>query len=363
MIVTHKLIMDLTRREKTPCIDVMQDDRYSRDLQIRLQANGMACRLPEDCSALIRFEKADRRKGAYDTMPDGSKAWRIDGDTVTVRLAPQVCTAPGRTKLMVTLLRGDAELSFFTVELNVHKRLEDVSVSEDYVSIERFVPQPETAAAGQFLKVLAVDKNGRITAMETAEAAGVEGKTAYAYAVEGGYTGTEEEFAKKLAAEVPATCYVGLTVSDSGFMADKTSAQIEEAYQKGRPICCLLPYDEIYLCVPMVARVAEGMAWLFAVTAMGEAVLVMVMDGQAEVMTTQYLTSDDMPSIPTTLPNPYKLKFTGAISAAYDGTMPITVTIPVELPKVTTDQNGAFLRVVNGSWAAAAMDNAEEVTF
>ena len=32
---------------------------------------------------------------------------------------------------------------------------------------------------------------------------GTDGKTAYQYAVEGGYTGTETEFAAKLAAEMP----------------------------------------------------------------------------------------------------------------------------------------------------------------
>ena len=32
---------------------------------------------------------------------------------------------------------------------------------------------------------------------------GADGKSAYQYAVEGGYTGTETEFAKKLATEIP----------------------------------------------------------------------------------------------------------------------------------------------------------------
>ena len=122
MIVTHKLTMDLTRREKLPCIDVMQDDKYSRDLQIRVKSNGIRCRLPEDCSVLIRYEKPDETKGFYDTMPDGSRAWSVGEAELTVRLAPQVCTVPGKVKLMVTLLRAEAELNFFEMELNVHKR-------------------------------------------------------------------------------------------------------------------------------------------------------------------------------------------------------------------------------------------------
>lgn len=45
--------------------------------------------------------------------------------------------------------------------------------------------------------------------------AGADGKSAYAYAVDGGYTGTEEELAAKLAADhipVPATAEVGQTI-------------------------------------------------------------------------------------------------------------------------------------------------------
>lgn len=140
MIVTHKLTMDLTRREKLPCIDVMQDDKYSRDLQIRVKSNGIRCRLPEDCSVLIRYEKPDETKGFYDTMPDGSRAWSVGEAELTVRLAPQVCTVPGKVKLMVTLLRAEAELNFFEMELNVHKRCAGEFVSENYINVERFAP-------------------------------------------------------------------------------------------------------------------------------------------------------------------------------------------------------------------------------
>ena len=34
-----------------------------------------------------------------------------------------------------------------------------------------------------------------------------------------------------------------------------------------------------------------------------------------------------------------------------------------EVPSVTTSDNGKFLRVVNGTWAAAAIDNASGVSF
>lgn len=40
-----------------------------------------------------------------------------------------------------------------------------------------------------------------------------------------------------------------------------------------------------------------------------------------------------------------------------------TLTLSGALPEVTTANNGAFLRVVNGAWAATSLTNAEEVTF
>ena len=36
MIVTHKIKMDLTQWGPPPCIDVVQDDKYSRNIQISL---------------------------------------------------------------------------------------------------------------------------------------------------------------------------------------------------------------------------------------------------------------------------------------------------------------------------------------
>ena len=36
----------------------------------------------------------------------------------------------------------------------------------------------------------------------------LQGKSAYQYAVEGGYTGTEAEFAAKLAAEIPTDSHI-----------------------------------------------------------------------------------------------------------------------------------------------------------
>ena len=108
----------------------------------------------------------------------------------------------------------------------------------------------------------------------------------------------------------------------------------------------------------------------------------------------------DAITIPTALPNPNALTFTGAVSGSYDGSSPLSVEIPSGeggititnaasvgqtirvsavnengkpteweavnmegVPTVTTVNNGQFLRVVNGAWAAATVPNAEEASF
>ena len=40
MIMKHRIVMDLDRGDAGKQIDVMQDDKYSRELEMHLQANG-----------------------------------------------------------------------------------------------------------------------------------------------------------------------------------------------------------------------------------------------------------------------------------------------------------------------------------
>lgn len=169
MIVTHKISMDLAHPSE-PCIEAVQDDRYSRDLQIRLTANELPFCPPEDCVVEVGFSKSDGRSGRYDTMPDGTAAWKLSGNLLTLRLAPQVLTAAGEVSVWVTMSCQGKELSCFPIRLLVHKRPNFTAGSEDYVNIARFLPQPIQAEPGLFLQVEAVDAQGRVTAVRCGEA-------------------------------------------------------------------------------------------------------------------------------------------------------------------------------------------------
>ena len=103
--------------------------------------------------------------------------------------------------------------------------------------------------------------------------AGKDGKSAYQYAVDGGFTGTEAEFAKKLAEEIPKALTV--MVEFDGSSAETGSVipagynvpyyQILAAYERGAAvICCFYDsstYDEI--ATPIIAYNNEE-KWFYA---------------------------------------------------------------------------------------------------
>ena len=167
MILAHQFSLDLVKWGLPPCIDVMQDDKYSRNLEISLYANGRPFAPEDACTVLVRYKKADGIGGVYDTLPDGTKAGQLSGNVVTVALAPQVCNVAGNVELVLTLISGTSELSSFSLQLSVHKIPRGMSSSREYVNITGFIPQPVSAEVGEFLMVGAVAHAGKVTAVRT----------------------------------------------------------------------------------------------------------------------------------------------------------------------------------------------------
>ncbi len=216
MIITHKLNMDLTHSALLSPIDMVQDDKYSRNLELKLFAGSKAVSLPQNCAVLIRYQKSDKNGGCYDTLPDGTAAWHAIGNTLTVALAPQVLTVAGRTELIVTVLDGLSEISTFRIPLQVQPRPEYIEKSERYINTTCFIPQPTAAEIGQYLAVTGRSGSGRIVTVEGVDPP----KSAYQLALEGGYTGTEAEFSKNLAAQIPTK--TSHLTNDSGYVTPDT---------------------------------------------------------------------------------------------------------------------------------------------
>lgn len=183
MIVTHKVSMDLLKPGIQPQIDVVQDDQFTRKIAIALYTNGIAWEIPVDAAAMIRYRKSDGKGGQYDTLPDGTCAWAIEKNVLTIALAPQVMTAAGQVQLSATLVLDAQVLSTFALVLNVRRGIRaETADSTHYFNVTGFLPIPEQAEAGQYLQVSAVDGNGKVTGVEavdmpactTVEGSGIE---------------------------------------------------------------------------------------------------------------------------------------------------------------------------------------------
>lgn len=167
MIISKKINMDLQQPSCSAVVNGVQNDRYSRNLELTLFSGGEVWTVPENVSVLVRYSKSDGTGGEYDTLPDGSQCWSASENVLTVTLAPQVFTAPGPVHLSVTLILGERQLSTFAVLLNVQKEVGgDIEESENYFPAKGFLPAPPGGEAGQYLRISAVDGSGHVTAVD-----------------------------------------------------------------------------------------------------------------------------------------------------------------------------------------------------
>ena len=151
---------------------------------------------------------------------------------------------------------------------------------------------------------------------------GADGKSAYAYAQDGGYTGTEAEFAAKLAAEGldKALFVVNITSnSDDTYSADKTFEEITQAYNDGK-------YSIVAVWDGMIMPLSE-------ITESVEAIFGCTSGNYSSLITITYdnkVREEGMllATIQEKLPNPYPLTFTGAVNETYDGSSAKTIEIP-----------------------------------
>lgn len=172
MMITNKINLDLQKPGTTPTIHAVQNDSYSRNLEITLYADRLPFVFPETGRVLIRYRKSDGKGGEYDTLPDGRCAWWTSRNVLTIALAPQVLTTPGSVLLSVTLLDGETQLSVFPIRIAVEPiAAAKLAISENYFYTTGLLPAPVSGAVGQCLQIAAVNENGRITALKSVDMA------------------------------------------------------------------------------------------------------------------------------------------------------------------------------------------------
>ena len=169
--------------------------------------------------------------------------------------------------------------------------------------------------------------------------------------------------------DVKSTFYVTVTQGDGNSVtADKTPEEVYAAKTAGYAVYAIVnSYDYYPTILPLTVclKISGEVLLVFIMMIGSKSFMAVDCNGSAwSVNTGTLANSDDIPTIPEYLPNPNALNIKiGDTTTSYDGSAAKTVEIPEGVPSVTTADNGKFLRVVNGEWVAAAIDNANGGSF
>lgn len=172
----------------------------------------------------------------------------------------------------------------------------------------------EETASGVLIDI--VDSDG-----STSTAYVLHGQSAYDAAKAGGYTGTEAEFKEKLAQEP----LIGTT-------SQLTPTQVYNAVSAGTPV--VVQYlDDTYGVLYFTAfNITESLSVIVsqAIVYYNSMYILAELFGDKSNNSWGFITTTlaEKTDIPSHLPNPYTLTFTGAVTGGYNGSAPKTVNIP-----------------------------------
>ena len=235
------------------------------------------------------------------------------------------------------LLQNDWRINVYAYDSNYTKFSERFDViqrckPEDYVYTETEILNYNTLSD----RITKIEEGGGITPTigengnwflgDTDTNKPSRGKSAYSYAVDGGYTGTEAEFAAKLAAEGldKALFVVNITSNGDGtYSANKTFAEIVQVYNEGKyNIVANFAVNAMNtFIIPFLNIMGAGAAF-GGVVDLAYFTLLITPNNEVQMQMAPLATLKD------TLPNPYPLTFTGAVNETYDGSSAKTIEIP-----------------------------------
>lgn len=134
MTVLNTITMNLLQLSR-PRVNVVAGTVDCYQLALCLYEGSTPWEIPAETVVSMRYGKPDGTFGVYDTLTDGTAAWTVQGNRVTVALAPQMLTVAGIVNAQVVLRCGARVLPTFTVEISVqHDPSFEAVTSEDYVN-------------------------------------------------------------------------------------------------------------------------------------------------------------------------------------------------------------------------------------
>lgn len=168
--IISKINMELQERQWHPAIDVVQNDRFMRLLELTLTSGGAVWNIPEGASVIIRYLRSDGIGGEYDTLSDGTSAWSAQGNKLTVVLTPEMMTVSGLVQIWVTIIRMEQQISSFALALNVAALAQaDQAGTSVFANTTGFLPAPASGEVGQYFRVRAVNDRKQVTEVEAVD--------------------------------------------------------------------------------------------------------------------------------------------------------------------------------------------------
>ena len=137
MLVTKKLTVDLARKTVLGSIDAVRGDSAIA-LEMTMLCDGAPWPVPSGASVIVRYGQGNAC-GTYDSLSDGTPAWSVQGNVLTVYVAPQVCSAAGKTDFQVTILEGASQISTFCMVVDVQKNVSGSDAPGKYTSLAQWL--------------------------------------------------------------------------------------------------------------------------------------------------------------------------------------------------------------------------------
>lgn len=162
--------------------------------------------------------------------------------------------------------------------------------------------------------------------------------SAYGIAVKNGFQGTEEEWLESLKGK-SAQVYVG-----PGDMPNGYAVQVD-------------PTVDLKVVTTVNGKAPDEYGNVNVSTSVNSDQIASAVESYLEenpvevpeVDLSGYAKTEDIPVVPTSLPNPHALTFTGAVSATYDGSVAVSVDVPTDA-HINSLINTALGVIENGTY-------------
>lgn len=138
MLLKKEVTMNFSYQEQPIIVDVMQGDS-GRILTIHLVERETPWVLPENAEIILRYCCADGTGGMFDSLPNGTPACTVDGNTLTITLVSQMCAVAGCTKVQATIFSGGTQISTFPFELRVIPQVDAKAAKGEYYNLQKWL--------------------------------------------------------------------------------------------------------------------------------------------------------------------------------------------------------------------------------